>query len=621
MIILPILSFVLIFAQLLTKKNDWGDCFFKAIILWGLILTIITELLSLFGLFQYFWLIAAWLLVDCLYVFLLTKSSLKKHTDNLKRWSKSLLGLSPMLILLLTFITIILFLIGINAIIAAPNHSDSMEYHLPRIYYWIQNNTVAHYPTYNLFHLYQNPWSEFAMAHFQILNKSDRFVNTIQWGSMVMSVLGVSILAKQLGGNIRDQILASVFAVTIPMGILQASGTNNDLVVTFWLICFVYFTFLTLENGISKSNILFLGFSLGLAILTKGTAYIYAFPFCIWLLLWGIKNLKWQTIKPIVIVLLIVLAINLGHYLRNYALFNSVLGMAGTGETNKEFGVLISISGILKHLSLHADIVRNLQLEKIIAPTTGLTSKVLEIIHGVLGIDLFDPALTSPKARRFYVAGLSTYEDTAGNPLHLLLIIGSLVVLTFNKKIWTNKFLIKYGIVLVLGFVLFASLLTWSPYRCRLHLPLFILFSPFVAIVFSKSFPKQVSYLLAILVLFLSYKWVLFNSVRPLIGENNIFQSSRVEQYFETQPKYQQFYLDEVVRVESNQCKNIGSTFKNSSFEYPLLVLLNENYPKQIQHINVENESQILIDKDSNSNFQNLNNDCIINIDRSQLKK
>ncbi|MGD1716150.1 glycosyltransferase family 39 protein [Dapis sp. BLCC M172] len=620
MIILPILSLVLIFAKLLTQKNDWRDSFFKAIVLWGLILTIITELLSLFGLFQYFWVIAAWLLIDCLYVFLLTKSSLEKHTDNLKRWSKSLLGLSPMLILLLTCITIIVFLIGINAIVAAPNHSDSMEYHLPRIYYWIQNNTVAHYPTYNLFHLYQNPWSEFAMAHFQILNKSDRFVNTIQWGSMVMSILGVSILAKQLGGNIRDQILASVFAVTIPMGILQASGTNNDLVVTFWLICFVYFTFLTLENGISKSNILFLGCSLGLAILTKGTAYIYAFPFCIWLLLWGIKNLKWQAIKPIVIILLIVLAINLGHYLRNYALFDSVLGMAGTGETNKELGVLISISGILKHLSLHADIVRNLQLEKIISPTTGLTSKVLEIIHGVLGIDLSDPALTSPKARRFYVPGLSTNEDVAGNPLHLLLIIGSFFVLTFNKKIWTNKLLIKYGIVLVLGFILFASLLTWSPYRCRLHLPLFILFSPLVAIVFSKSFPKQVSYFLAILVLFLSYKWVLFNSVRPLIGENNIFQSSRVEQYFQTQPKYQQFYLDEVVRVESNQCKNIGLTFKNSSFEYPLLVLLNENDPKQIQHINVENESQILVKKDSNSNFQNLSNDCIINIDRSQLK-
>ncbi|WP_202224832.1 hypothetical protein [Okeania sp. KiyG1] len=180
--------------------------------------------------------------------------------------------------------------------------------------------------------------------------------------------------------------------------------------------------------------------------------------------------------------------------------------------------------------------------------------------------------------------------------------------------------MIKYGIVLVLGFVLFASLITWSPYRCRLHLPLFILFSPFVALVFSKSLPKQVSYLLAILVLFLSYKWVLFNSVRPLIGENNIFQSSRIEQYFNTQRKYQKFYLDEVVRVESNQCKNIGLTFQNSSFEYPLLVLLNENYSKQIQHINVENESQILVKKDSNSNFQNLSNDCIINIDRNQLK-
>lgn len=615
MIILLILSLVLVFAQILKVQNNWQDSFFKALVLWGFILTIITEILSLFNSLNYVGFVVGWLLVIAFYVFLISKDSWKIYKIYLDNLFTYLLNLSPFIKFILLYVTAIILLIGITAVVGAPNHSDSMEYHLSRVYYWIQHQNLSHYPTRNQFQLYQNPWSAFAITNFQILSNGDRFANTIQWASMVFCVIGVSIITKQLGGNFQAQIIASVFCVTIPMGILQASSTNNDYVVAFWLMCFVYFTLKNCKQGLSTNTTIFLGLSLGLAILTKGSAYIFAFPFCIWLFFWGIKNLKWKTIKPISTVALLILLVNLGHYGRNYFLYNSPLGLAAEGELNQKFGLGVFVTGILKNLSLHADIIRYLHLEKFITPTTGLTNRLIEIVSDFFGLNPSDPLLMNPKVSRFFVSSLSTYEDIAGNPFHLMLILLSLIILIF---IWSNKLLIKYGISLLFGFLLFASLFTWSPFRCRLHLPLFILFSPFVGVIFSQFFYKKINYFFILLMLVLSYRWIFLNSVRPLIGDNSIFQTPRIEQYFATQRRYQHFYITETQRIEKNSCQNVGLTFEGTSFEYPLLVLLNQNYPKQIRHINLDNESRILKERYSNVEVEQ---ECIINVDRNKIRR
>ncbi|MDJ1180371.1 hypothetical protein PJF56_16015 [Roseofilum sp. BLCC_M91] len=495
--------------------------------------------------------------------------------------------------ILLSGLGLIAIALGILAIAAAPNHSDSMEYHMSRVVHWIQNASVAHYPTHTIFQLYQNPWSEFAIMHFQILTNSDRFANLIQWGSMVGSLIGVSLIAKNLGASLKGQILAAVFCATIPMGILQATSTNNDYVVGFWLVCFAYFTLITLKTGATPENLFRLGSSLGLAVLTKGTAYIYALPFCIWIGLWGIKTLRWKAWKPFLIITLLFLAINLGHYTRNFALFASPLGVP-SDETNQEFSWAIFVSGIIRNLSLHADIVRNLWLEKFITPTTGLTNKVVEIIHGFLGLDVSDPRITSPKVKGFYVPSLSLYEDTAGNPFHLLLIMLSLGILIVRDRLRKQPYLIAYSFCVLSGFLLFCFLLTWSPYRCRLHLPLFILFSAVVGVVFSKTFHAKINYVLALLLLFLSHSWVLNNSVRPFLGENSIFKTPRIEQYFNTQKGLQSGYLQAVETVEAQNCTQVGLLLENTSFEYPLWRGFQQDHRSIVlRHIGVRNESAV----------------------------
>jgi hypothetical protein len=323
-----------------------------ALIVWGVLVTFITEITSVFRLLTFGSLLLIWLLIDitliCIYSRLYRKN--KKKFINLDfnvtyKWSFcSTLQLGSL-------ITIVV-IIGLTALIAPPNTWDSMTYHMSRVVHWIQNQSVAHYPTSITRQLYLPPWAEYAIAHLQILSNSDRFANLVQWFSLVGSIIGVSLIAKQLYGNLRSQIVSAVVCVTIPIGILQGSSTQNDYVVAFWLVCFVYFSLLAIQSRINFSHSVLVGISLGLAILTKPTAYIYAFPFFCWLMLSGKKRLGWKLWKPFITIIAIVILINIGHYLRNLELYGSFLGESG-GYTNQIFGIRVLISNIIRNLALH----------------------------------------------------------------------------------------------------------------------------------------------------------------------------------------------------------------------------------------------------------------------------
>jgi hypothetical protein len=618
LIFLPFIALIFLLFIIQTNNQNWRDSILSALIGWGVILTIITELLSLSSRFTIAWVALLWLLVDIGLVTVYVQRYRKRAILIIKSISQGLYDsrqLPLFSIISLSGVALIVALVGLVAIAAAPNHSDSMEYHMSRVMHWIQNASVAHYPTHSVFHLHQNPWSEFAIAHWQILSGGDRFANLVQWGSMVGSIVGVTLIAQQLGATRRGQILAAVVCATIPMGILQGSSTNNDYVVALWLVCFAYFALLTMQAGASLANISRLGVSLGLAILTKGTAYFFAFPFCIWLALWGIVTLRWKIWKPLLMALTIALAINLGHYIRNVDLFGSPLGPS-SGETNEVFTLPVFISTVTKNLALHTDIIRLLGLESIFPPLTGIVNKAIRLLHDGLGIDINDPRIMSPRVSRFYVPGLSLYEDTAGNPLHLLIILLSIALLAINKNLWKQRYLLGYCVAIIAGFSLFCFFLTWSPWRCRLHLPLFVLFAAFVGSVLSQSLNFRLTNILAVLLLFVSHPWVLHNSTRPLIGESNIFVLPRTEQYFATQPKLMQPYIQAVEAISSQKCSDIGLVLKHISFEYPLWMLFEEHgAPVTIRHLDVDNESAA---KANQPPFRSFTPCATIRIDRTQ---
>lgn len=621
-LIIPLMSFILIYLSIYIKSGKdnslicWRRPFLSASIIIGLLLLVITELLSIFNSITLNWLLISWgaaLFVSfSAYIFFVSRL---KPVFQFK-----VPGLSRFDISLLFSITLIAGVIGLIAFIAPPNSWDSMTYHMSRVMHWIQNHNLKHYPTHISRQLHQNPWSEFTIMHLQILSGTDRFANLVQWLSMIGSLLGVSLIAKLLGANSRGQIFAAVIAATIPVGILQASSTLNDYVVCFWIVCFVYYLML-MQKYPAGLYLSAASASLGLAILTKATAYIYAFPFLAGFVFSELKTLRlMRLVKFLSIMLFIIFIINFGHYRRNFQLYGHPLGPCQEEHANnckyrnEVFTLSSLISNIIRNISLHIQI-----------PFTGarksnpLAEKNIKSIHDFLGIAINDPRTTWPE-KKFTVKRFSLYENDSANFLHLILIIGCSIIFLLPGGRGNKRNLLNYLINLALVFLLFCFYLKWQPWHSRLHLPLFMLWSAFIGIILSGIANHKVANSIIIMLIVSSLPWLFQNKTRKLFGENNIFHTARIDQYFSGRRYLKVPYVEATNYIKLKGYSDIGLYMGPNDWEYPFWVLLKNNDSRRlrIEHIGVKNQSAIIY---PTYHFCNFIPDAIISLDEGKEKK
>jgi 4-amino-4-deoxy-L-arabinose transferase-like glycosyltransferase len=585
--LVPIASFILLFFvfQKVQAVSCWRSSFLSAALVWGLLLTGITEFLNLFRLLSFGAILGSWILIAALTVaFLLRVNGPAKRLD-IRLW---LADISKLDLFLLTSIAIIVVVVGMIGLISPPNNWDSMTYHMSRVVHWIQDKSVAHYPTSFLPQLYEGPWAEFAVMHFQILAGGDRFANLIQWFGLLGSVVGVSLLAGKLGANLRGQIFAAVFCATIPMGIVQGSSTQTDYVVSLWLVCALYFALLLKDDDQIRYS-LAAGAALGLGILTKPTAYFYAFPFVAWVSLWLLKSRRARGFLQIVLIVVIAFVINVGHYARNYNLFGSPLGPGyeepGKKYSNDIFTIPALTSNVIRNLALHVSTP--------FRPVNTFFEKAVNKAHRMIGFDINDPRTTWPE-EKFDVEPISLQEDYASNPLHLLLIGIFVPVLVLQQ--YKKQDTIYYLICLILGFLMFCSYIKWQPWNSRLHLPFFVLWSPLIGLSLSEIKARWIAYVSLVLLLLGAIPYLLLNDARSFWGEEDILTLSRTELYFNNRETSLEPYIRSAQFLADAGCADVGLMLETDSYEYPFWVLLpqTEGQAVRIEHVNVTNISGVL---------------------------
>ncbi len=494
----PIVSFILIYLCLyksLCQELCWRSTFLVTSLVWGLLVVISTELLSIFHLITFEFILLFWVsitFISAYWFFAVMKGKKFPVTFSFSDFSYFDL-------LILFAIGFFVITIGLLALWFPPNTYDAMVYHMGRVIHWIQNHSIAHYPTNIYFQLIYPPWAEWAIMHFLILSGDDRLSNLIQWFSMVGCILGSSLIAKHFGANVRYQIIASLITTTIPMGILQGSSTQNDYVVSYWVVCFVYF-FLLWKEKLSWIYFSATSASLGLAILTKGTAHFYSFPFLIWFTAITIQKFKWNSCKLFFIIAIIVSSINLGQYKRNPNLYGDPA--TRTREMIvQDISLPLFISSLVKNIgynSLTPFWKSNMFMEKVVYG-----------IHKKLGIDTNDPRTTFQGS--FNLKEHPFQEDYAANPLHFLIIIVCMIIFFTTKYQRDVKDLSKYCISVLSAFLLFCLILKWHPWLARYHLALFVLWSPFVSIVlfrFHHPLRKVISGGLPFVLILTSLPWL-----------------------------------------------------------------------------------------------------------------
>jgi len=578
---LPVLCFVLVFAALRCwRPTDADDrvTFLSAALVWGVLLVTITEFLSLLNAVSLPPLAGCWA-AAALVAGLLIASHVRRS-----RGLTHLASARPSLAVIAIALPIAAVVLGTGLIAVAgwPSQWDSMVYHLSRVDHWVQNRAVSFYPTSILRQLFNPPWAEFAILHLTVLSRDERWGNLVQWFSMLGSLVGVSLIAQRLGATLRGALFSALFCATLPMGILQASGTQNDYVAAFWLVCMTE----ALLSPPTTWRAFRVGAALGLATLTKGTSFVFAPPLLV--ALWFSTPVSRGTqIRQGAVVILIALALNVSHFARNLETFHSPLGPPRGSSMeanlfNERLSPTVLASNLVRNLSLHVG-TRFVRLNSAL-------ERAIERGHAWFGLDVNDPQSTRLYPRpRFEIYRDPADPDRTGNPLHLGLIIGAGAAIAAHGRGRRTLLLSRYALALVVAFVLFCLVLKWQPWHSRLHLPLFVLASPLIALA-SDRFGKFALAFVAILMTMVAWPPLMLNRLAPLLGPSTVLNTSRVDLQFRMYSAYKLGYVGAAEFLRSHGCADVGLLLSWDEWEHPLWVLRADGRGR-IEHVAVTNNS------------------------------
>ena len=518
---------------------------------------------------------------------------------------------------------------GVVAWFAPPNTWDSMTYHMSRVVHWVQSTSLDHYPTHIGRQILYTPGAEILLVPLQLGAAGDRLANALQWAALLGSCVAASLIARQLGASARGQAFAALFCATTPMAILQASSTQNDLVTSLWLLAVASYA-LSWRREPGPWLAAGLGAALGLAVLTKITAYVLALPWVVWLVIDAWRR-RPQGLRWALITISIGLALNVGHLGRHAVLLARVFAgeaspplaaaTAEDGETpdraeaprapqpnespsvrddlialasrhrgnlryvNETMTPFLLLSNVGRNLALHAGVP--------IDGANGILEKLVGGSHRLVGLDPKDPRTTYPRGTPFRAPGSSRHEDHAPNALQLVLILACGFLALLRRGDRDRPAALLLGVVGV-QLVLFCVVFKWQPWHSRLHLPMFLTAAPAVAALLDGSRRGHRGLaVLGALLLASSVPWLVANQSRPLLGPESALRTPRNLQYFANRRELASSYLETARFLRSRSCRRLGLVIGGNDWEYPLWPLLeDEEETFRIRHVRVRNPTR-----------------------------
>ena len=567
-------------------QRPWQGDILLAAAFFGVIVLGIAEGLSAFSMINRAWLTALWIVV---FVGIALKGwysgSLIRGWRKVRRGIAALRGID---FLFLIPVGIILVLLLAVAVVSPLNNVDVMQYHMPRVLHWMQNQSLQHYPAVYVSQNARPYWAEVAILNLRMLAGTDQSASFVQWFSFLGTMIGAAGITALLGGRRSAQWLAAIFALSIPMSLLQVTTAKNDIVSAFWVIALAYFIVLSMKRELTRVEFVGLSLSFGLGILTKGTVFSFVGPLLAWFFLTRLlaNEFRRTFIEGLVLVFFAV-ALNGVFWYRNVVTYGGPYGSTIPVQTSdtglsQDDGICVSTISFIEGTS---STMARMTAMHFVSPFSWFNQQFFN------SLGLF-PTIFSPS----YVESLESvawnYAMTAGNPLHLLLAFGSIVgawILGWRKQ---EKILGVFSIVTVSGFFLisFAGCADWIVCG-RYQLAFFVMAAPIVGVVVSRL-GKNFSRVVAISLLLYTLPYVLINLMRPVIGLPP--WPTRIESVFTTEPSQILFaqipgFRDEyeaiAQRIQDAGCKRVGLSIAERDFEYTFWWLLDAPQSGvQLQH-------------------------------------
>ena len=549
----------------------WRRAGSRAALLLGAYLILATEALSLFSAVTQPVLALAWGMPAAA-VWVLTLRNWKKsgfarpHVRLPERWFERLM---------LSVICLAAALTAVVSWFAPPSTWDSLNYHMPRVAQWAQMGAVRPFATGIEVQNNMPPGSEEAVLNLYVLAGSDRLANFVDWAAFVGCVIGVSLIAGQLGGSRTGQLLSALLVATLPSALAQASSTMTDLVSAFWLVCAVSEVLDFQLTGYRLAETAFAGLSAGMVVVTRPPTV----PFLVAFGLWGgwmlLRRFGWRRAGAAAALAAgCALALNAGALTRTVAVYGSLVStdrlMVHANENRSPAGV---ISNLLRYLALNVG-----------TPSPYLNRAALQAVvevHDWLGIDPNDPRTTSTGT--FRVRAPSTHEDLAANPLHFA--FGALVLAGLLWRRPTGwRQLAAYAAAISAGLLLFCWAFKWQAFGSRYLVPMFVVYVPVTATGMERLLQGRAVWAVALVFAVASWPWLTGIDSRPLVRRPDSLVGSVLIEPRQTLHFANAAYLQDALSsvgglIVDAGCSTVGIALSGNAPEYLVWVVMGAPRP------------------------------------------
>lgn len=463
---------------------------------------------------------------------------------------------------------IIAFFTLISGIAYPPNNYDVLTYHMPRVLHWLQNGSLAAYAASVDRQIGMAPFNALAAMQSYAPARLDYFVSLGQWLAYAGCMIGVCQISAELGLGKKARAAALIFSATLPTAISQASNVESSLLVAFFLCAMAWLFLLWMKEKEPSLRLAALfGLSLGFAILSKGSAYVIAFPFVL-IIAWRCASRPKSALIPGLAAAILVIGVNAPHLIRTYAGEGSIVK---GGEKN-----------ILAKPSPRAflnNAVYNFAVNNPVLLKFGGTDALIKLSEA-MGIQQDDPVIfpfggienTSPPSTMLA-------DATMPNTLQSIFLIFVAIAAALGRFRPPPL----YSCAVLASFILFNLALTWHAWIPRIQMPLFLLASPLCGLC-AASF-KSPRAERAVLAAFCAFSFFpLFMSVeRPLLYRSghpelpgHFLAVPRDELMLNVWPKFSKDYAGAVYYIASKHPEKIGVKIGTNGFEYPLWQILRE---------------------------------------------
>ena len=499
---------------------------------------------------------------------------------------------------LLGGITTLAGLLLVVALVAPPNTVDALQYHMPRVAHWAENQSLQHYAAANFG---QNPkpiWAEAAILNLRVLWGSDRPAGLVQWIALLGGSIAAAAIADLFGAGRMGQWLAALFAFSLPSGILQSPTALNDHVSAYWVVTVAYFVILGSMRQLAKLELGSLAIAAGLGMLTKGTFFPFAAPLVAWYVLARLRREgASRTIRTGVLIVAVAGALNLGFWWRNLATYGDPYGgsteiigltagsldaaasrQAPTGSPGIQSGTAMSGPEIqtvaVQRLGSQAGKLLRMLAMNFVTPSSWVNRRLFEALQSLPGV-----------FHAGFIQGVETAqwnnEMTAGNPLHLMLGLAAIVIAGGSAARRRTTLPLQLSAAALIGFGL-LSLVHYSDwiFGLRYQIAFLLLLAP----VFGEAFSRMKASLPALsagaLVLY-ALPYVLISNMRPMIGHPpwptriaSIFTTPPAEILFAQSPDNRDEVQLLTQAITASGCRQVGLSLAENDQEYALWWLL-----------------------------------------------